>query len=277
MGGQYYIYLPFQSENLKGFAQDWEESIRWYVYQKILQRILGTRRAGFDTAEPAELIIKQVKARVPTDPDFRKVPIVCMHDEERSLNKLRQGIGMHDVLYILVYRTLVHPPVAASKEGDYLRAGELVARMVNDKVPARVLRMKLYCSHAGAGSESFAKTMRLAMNEPFPHSDLYAYNGTVTPKRNLYAHPKTHLVRRELHRASHSRIRLARPLSDDEIDQGDRALYDNLVAGIETVNRIFPRPEQMALRTTASASSTRVLADQLEDVELKNVFFQSAD
>jgi hypothetical protein len=33
----------------------------------------------------------------------------------------------------------------------------------------------------------------------------------------------------------------------------------------------------MALRTTASASSTRVLADQLEDVELKNVFFQSAD
>jgi hypothetical protein len=89
----------------------------------------------------------------------------------------------------------------------------LVARMVNDKVPARVLRMKLYSCHAGgAGSESFAKTMRLAMNEPFPHSDLYAYTGTVTPKRKLYAHPATHLVRGEFHRASPSRIRLARPL-----------------------------------------------------------------
>ena len=61
------------------------------------------------------------------------------------------------LLDILVYRTLVHPPVAASKEGDYLRAGELVARMVNDKVPARVLRMKLYCSHAGAGANPLPK------------------------------------------------------------------------------------------------------------------------
>jgi hypothetical protein len=150
---------------------------------------------------------------MPTDPDFRKVPIVSAHGEEESLNKLRQRIAVHDVLYILVYRILAHPPVVASKEGDYLRAGELVARMVNDKVPARVLRMKLYSCHAGgAGSESFAKTMRLAMNEPFPHSDLYAYTGTVTPKRKLYAHPATHLVRGEFHRASPSRIRLARPL-----------------------------------------------------------------
>jgi len=63
----------------------------------------------------------------------------------------------------------------SSGEGEYLKAEALVARMVEDQVPNRVLRMKLYSCNGGAGSASFAETMRLAMNKPFPRSDLYAY------------------------------------------------------------------------------------------------------
>ena len=278
MAGQYYIYLPFNSKNLKELADTWRRSVLAYIFQKI------RREAS------SELTYKEIEAKISNHPDYRKVPIVCVHGDETSLNKLRGDIGVHDILYILVHGVIVlvrgaiiiqsnvDSSVVASGEGEFLKAEELVARMVKDQVPARVLRMKLYSCCGGSGSESFAKTMRLAMNKPFPHSDLYAYTKIVTAERALLPNPTT--LRLETHRASQeitgnrfsnagrasgSRIRLARPLSFDEIAEVDRAVYEDLIAGIEAVNRILTRADQMALTSTAFALATRVRADQLED------------
>jgi hypothetical protein len=277
MAGQYYIYLPFNSSNLKELAEVWQRSIRSYIYEKIRAEV---------SPEPLH---KEIEARIPTHPDYRKVPIVCVHGDEKSLYTLRDDIGAHDVLYILVHGVMalrhdvvvqasVIPTIVSDGEGQDLTAEQLVTRMVGDKVPDRVLRMKLYSCSGGAGNESFAKTMRLAMNKPFPHSDLYAYTRIVTADRALLTDPITghfdaHRASQELRgnwfsnlgRASDSRIRLARPLSFDEISEVDRAVYEDLIAGIDAVDRIFTRAAQMALTSTASALATRIRADQKED------------
>ncbi len=66
-------------------------------------------------------------------------------------------------------------------------------------------------------------------------------------------------------RASDSRIRLARPLPLDEIDEVDGAVYEDLIAGLSAVDRILTRADQMALTSRASGLATGLRTAQLNE------------
>lgn len=287
MPGQYYIYLPFNSSNTKELAELWRSSMLEYICRKIATQE-GHRIPGYPDATP-DFYDEEILNKALTHPDCRKIPIVCVHGEA-SLQQLIQ-IGLHDVLYIVAHGCL-DPAVVSSGEGEYLKAEALVSRMVEDQVPNRVLRMKLYSCNGGAGSASFAETMRLAMNKPFPRSDLYAYTEAVTANRIQEFSAHGQLLRQwgstlESHRASarytisvwlrggfaiwpvgrasDSRIRLARPLPLDEIDEVDGAVYEDLIAGLSAVDRILTRADQMALTSRASGLATGLRTAQFNE------------